>query len=302
MGAASTQRSPQLEHGHLRIANELFDAITAHPFKQTTLRVLLAVLRKTYGYGKKEDDLSASQLAALCGRMSRQHVTTALNELAALRVIHKRPGLYGCIVGLNKDYAQWLERPVSGQAGAGAELPAATAAMACGGGVSDVRISLSVPGTAGRPESGQAASPAVGPTTDNLPSNNPDTDAARVASAMPPACQAALQHIDPPPPPVATLPLADGSEFGITPTQAAEWSAAYPSLDLLAELLRMRAWLRARPQNLKTRRGIRTFIVGWLNRSLTPRAAAAPRPARKPAHGSFSDQDYRAGVAADGSF
>ncbi|VFR31969.1 Replication protein O [plant metagenome] len=293
----SIARSPQLEHGHLRIANELFDAITAHPFKQTTLRVLLAVLRKTYGYGKKEDDLSASQLATLCGRMSRQHVTTALNELAALRVIHKRPGLYGCVVGVNKDYAQWLARPGAGQAEARAAVPA----TGRDGGVSEARTSVSVCGTSSRPDSGRVASPAVGPTTDNLPSNNPDDDAACAASATAPACQAALQHIDLPPPPVATLPLADGSEFGITATQAAEWSAAYPTLDLPAELLRMRAWLQARPQNLKTRRGIRAFVVSWLNRSLTPRAAA-PGSIRKTAHGNFADQDYRAGVAADGSF
>ena len=74
---------------HIRIPNSLYDAITAFPFKLTTLRVLLAVLRKTEGYGKQEDDLSASQLASLCGAMSRQHVTTALNELAALNVIRK---------------------------------------------------------------------------------------------------------------------------------------------------------------------------------------------------------------------
>ena len=71
--------------------------------------MLLAVLRKTEGYGKQEDDLSASQLASLCGAMSRQHVTTALNELAALNVIRKRPGRYGCVVGLNRDPAQWRQ-------------------------------------------------------------------------------------------------------------------------------------------------------------------------------------------------
>ena len=94
--------------GHIRIPNSLYDAITAF-LSLTTLRVLLAVLRKTEGYGKQEDDLSASQLASLCGAMSRQHVTTALNELAALNVIRKRPGRYGCVVGLNRDPAQWRQ-------------------------------------------------------------------------------------------------------------------------------------------------------------------------------------------------
>ena len=100
---SAVPKSPQLEEGHIKIANELFEAIMAFPFKQTTLRVLLAVLRKTYGYGKKEDDLSASQLGALLGDMKRQHITTALNELAAMGVISKRPGKYGSLVGINKD-------------------------------------------------------------------------------------------------------------------------------------------------------------------------------------------------------
>lgn len=99
--------SPQLEDGYIRIANELFDAILRARLKYSTQTVLLAVMRKTYGYGKKEDDVSASQLGALCG-MSRPHVAVALNELAVLGVIHKREGKYGTIVGVNKNYAAWM--------------------------------------------------------------------------------------------------------------------------------------------------------------------------------------------------
>lgn len=104
--------------GHTQIANELLEAITRHPFKQTALRVLLALIRKTIGFNKQEDDLSASQLGALLGTMRRQHITTVLNELALMRVIHKRPGRYGSVVGINKDHSQWLARPDRGQANA----------------------------------------------------------------------------------------------------------------------------------------------------------------------------------------
>lgn len=101
-------RSPQLEDGHIRIANELFDAILRAKLKYSTQTVLLAVMRKTYGYGKKEDDVSASQIGALCG-MSRPHVTNALNELAAMNIITKRPGRYGSLIGVNKDYSSWKD-------------------------------------------------------------------------------------------------------------------------------------------------------------------------------------------------
>ncbi|WP_374993057.1 replication protein, partial [Burkholderia multivorans] len=50
--------SPQIEDGYTRIANELYEAILGFGFTQRQLLVLLTVLRKTYGYGKKEDDMS----------------------------------------------------------------------------------------------------------------------------------------------------------------------------------------------------------------------------------------------------
>lgn len=101
-----TSKSPQLEDGHVRIANELFDAALAFPFTGRQLKVVMAIMRKTYGYGKKVDDVSASQLGNACG-LSRTHVTTTMNQLAEMCVISKSPGRYGSIVGINKDYSKW---------------------------------------------------------------------------------------------------------------------------------------------------------------------------------------------------
>lgn len=106
--------APQLEDGYLRIANSLYDAILAYPFNSRTLKVVLSVIRKTYGYGKKEDDMSASQISELCG-ISRQHVTSALNELQHLNIISKRIGKYGSVVGINKNFDTWIARPKSVQ-------------------------------------------------------------------------------------------------------------------------------------------------------------------------------------------
>jgi len=98
--------SPQLEDGHIRIANELYDAILANPFTGRQLKVLMAILRKTYGYGKKVDDMSASQIGELCG-LNRTHVTATLNQLADMNIITKIAGVYGSIVGINKDHKSW---------------------------------------------------------------------------------------------------------------------------------------------------------------------------------------------------
>lgn len=98
---------PQLEDGHVRIANELYDAMLGklHSFRH--LKVAMAIVRKTYGYRKKEDDLTVSQLASLTG-IHRNNVGKALTELEAARVINPvRPGAHGLIIGINKHHEQW---------------------------------------------------------------------------------------------------------------------------------------------------------------------------------------------------
>jgi phage replication O-like protein O len=97
---------PQLEDGYLRIANELFDAILSFKFTYRQIKVLMAVARKTYGYGKKSDDISASQIGEICG-LQRQHVATALVELEQLNVLFRAPGKYGTVTSINKRHSEW---------------------------------------------------------------------------------------------------------------------------------------------------------------------------------------------------
>ncbi|ASW00154.1 replication protein [Paraburkholderia aromaticivorans] len=98
--------SPQVEDGHIKLANELFDAILRFPFTARQLKVVLAIARKTYGFNKKRDDVSASQIGEICG-MARTHVTSTLNELARKNVISKVKGEYGSMVEITKDYTRW---------------------------------------------------------------------------------------------------------------------------------------------------------------------------------------------------
>lgn len=100
---------PQLEDGFTRIANELFEAILGFGFSGMEYAVVFAIIRKTYGYGKKEDDMSASQIGDLIGK-HRNHVTVAINELVSKRVLTKRQGSYGMVLGLNKDYQNWGDK------------------------------------------------------------------------------------------------------------------------------------------------------------------------------------------------
>jgi len=107
--------TPQLEDGYVRIANDLLEALLAARLTANQWKVVLAIIRKTYGYSKKEDDLSASQIASICA-MNRTHVTEVLNQLARMNVINKRPGVHGSIVSIQKDSRHWIadEKPDDG--------------------------------------------------------------------------------------------------------------------------------------------------------------------------------------------
>jgi len=98
--------SPQLEDGYTRIANELFDAVLTFPFSARQLKVVMTIIRKTYGYNKKRDDMSASQIGEACG-LARSHVTAVLGELASMNVIRKQPGRFGSIIEINKKCGEW---------------------------------------------------------------------------------------------------------------------------------------------------------------------------------------------------
>jgi phage replication O-like protein O len=98
--------SPQLEDGYIKIVNELFDAVLRYPFTARQLKVVLAIMRKTYGFNKKIDDVSSSQIGEMSG-MARTHATNTLNELARMNVIFKAKGKYGSLVELNKNYKVW---------------------------------------------------------------------------------------------------------------------------------------------------------------------------------------------------
>ena len=98
--------SPQLEDGHTRLANELYDAILKFPFTKVQLKTMLAVVRKTYGYNKKSDDMTVSQIAMMTA-IDRANISRSLGELEAMRCVLKQHGRHGYVIEINKNYEEW---------------------------------------------------------------------------------------------------------------------------------------------------------------------------------------------------
>lgn len=63
------------------------------------------------------------------------------------------------------------------------------------------------------------------------------------------------------------LPLLDGTEFPISQKDVEGWKQAYPAINILQELHKMKSWLEANPKNKKSAQGIKRFVINWLSRS-----------------------------------
>jgi phage replication O-like protein O len=102
--------NPQLEDGHTRIANELLDAIIRFDFGKRHYKVVLFVLRKTYGWNKKADVMSLSQILDGTG-LSRAHSCESINDLVQMKVLLKQEHRNGQLIEINKKYGEWKVFP-----------------------------------------------------------------------------------------------------------------------------------------------------------------------------------------------
>ncbi len=99
-------KSPQTEDGFTKIANELLEAFTRLDASGSAWRVFMVVLRKTYGYHKKEDRISLTQFEKMSG-LTRMSVCRGLSELIELRVITVQKNGYINVYEVQKDYELW---------------------------------------------------------------------------------------------------------------------------------------------------------------------------------------------------
>ncbi|MDC8803913.1 replication protein [Halomonas pacifica] len=102
-----SSRGPQVEDGYTRIANELYEVVNdAHacPVNARHLRVIHAIIRRTYGFNKTMDALADTQLAADTS-IPRNKVNVAKHELLAMKVLKLSED--GRKIGINKAYSEW---------------------------------------------------------------------------------------------------------------------------------------------------------------------------------------------------
>lgn len=101
--------SPQVKNGFTAIANEVMEALAGAALTGREFRVLVVVLRKTWGWQKKSDRISGSQIAKLTG-IDRRHVASLLKALERRSFLVRTEGKTqreAWMVRFNKNHEEW---------------------------------------------------------------------------------------------------------------------------------------------------------------------------------------------------
>ena len=110
-------KTPQLEDGYTKIANEILEALAKLMPGLTEGQIIYAILRKTYGWHKKEDKISISQLVEMTGK-SKRMIIYALQNLEAKKIVfikrttlnkEKQPNT----IMFNKNHKEWVVQKVA---------------------------------------------------------------------------------------------------------------------------------------------------------------------------------------------
>ncbi|MEK5477539.1 replication protein [Paenibacillus sp. FSL R5-0407] len=98
-----------------KLSNELLEQVPKFKLNGSQLRMIMIIWRYTYGFGKKEAELSISFLAEAMDMVRRQ-VTRELSELIRMNVVQvvsEQKGTRSRIIRFNKDYESWKVVEVS---------------------------------------------------------------------------------------------------------------------------------------------------------------------------------------------
>lgn len=101
--------SPQKENGFTAIANELLEKIYQEKFSLREVRIILAVIRFTFGFHRKAANLSLRFLSHATSIKYRHTQTTVSNLIAknTLTIKSEAIGIKSRVIQLNKDYEKW---------------------------------------------------------------------------------------------------------------------------------------------------------------------------------------------------
>jgi phage replication O-like protein O len=93
---------------YTKISNEILDALTRFRIPGESMQIIFVIIRLTWGYKKKADNISLSQFVDRTG-LKRPNVIRAIQWLVDHQVIMKDTKSYVNEFSINKDYDMWIQ-------------------------------------------------------------------------------------------------------------------------------------------------------------------------------------------------
>ena len=99
----------QLENGYTRISNELLEELAKLNLNGTQARIVYTIFRQTYGYQRKEHDISITFLskATNINKMQIQRELAALIQGKIINIIVDATFSESRVLAFNKNYIEW---------------------------------------------------------------------------------------------------------------------------------------------------------------------------------------------------
>ncbi|MBS3927745.1 MAG: replication protein [Sphingomonadales bacterium] len=97
--------SPQTENGYFKVANELADAIFLFPFSGPQLRLVIWVMRYSYGWRRKETQSITLDGLTSITTIPRSTLSWTIQQLVGSGVLVRSKDL---TYRLNKNYEEWI--------------------------------------------------------------------------------------------------------------------------------------------------------------------------------------------------
>ncbi len=102
----------QIENGYTKIADELLEALYGeygHDFTSAEFKIMLLIIRYTYGFGRKFHKFSVSYVAKKTG-LSNGHAKKTLNEMIRKKLLilySENTNTEARVLGPNKNHWEW---------------------------------------------------------------------------------------------------------------------------------------------------------------------------------------------------
>jgi phage replication O-like protein O len=86
-----SKQNPQLEDGYTKIANKILEILISASLTLLQTKILLAIIRQTYGYNRKEAEISTRIFEKMTG-IDRRNIQKTISQLLDCGIIIRREG------------------------------------------------------------------------------------------------------------------------------------------------------------------------------------------------------------------